>query len=43
MRDVLIRILGNLMKRRNTFNRILAENIGLTDPGPVARPFSRAL
>src|ERR687887_498631 len=37
VRGDLIRILGMLMKRRNTFDRILIETTGLADPAPVAR------
>jgi G3E family GTPase len=39
VRGDLIRILGNLMKRRNRFDRILIETTGLADPGPVAQTF----
>jgi G3E family GTPase len=35
----LIRILGNLMKRRDNFDRILVETTGMADPGPVAQTF----
>jgi len=41
VRGDLIRILGNLMKRRNKFDRILIETTGLADPGPVAQTFFR--
>lgn len=39
VRGDLIRILGNLMKRRNQFDRILIETTGLADPGPVVQTF----
>jgi G3E family GTPase len=39
VRGDLIRILGNLMKRRNRFDYILVETTGLADPGPVAQTF----
>jgi G3E family GTPase len=39
VRGDLIRILGNLMKRRNQFDRILVETTGLADPGPVVQTF----
>lgn len=39
VRGDLIRILGNLMKRRNKFDRILVETTGMADPGPVAQTF----
>lgn len=39
VRGDLIRILGNLMKRRHQFDRILIETTGLADPGPVAQTF----
>ncbi|MEM7504891.1 MAG: GTP-binding protein, partial [Pseudomonadota bacterium] len=39
VRGDLIRILGNLMKRRDKFDRILLETTGLADPGPVAQTF----
>jgi CobW/HypB/UreG, nucleotide-binding domain len=35
----LIRILGNLMKRREKFDYILVETTGMADPGPVAQTF----
>src|SRR5205085_7255744 len=35
----LIRILGNLMKRRDKFDSVLIETTGLADPGPVAQTF----
>jgi len=39
VRGDLIRILGNLMKRRERFDYILVETTGLADPGPVAQTF----
>ena len=39
VRGDLIRILGNLMKRRHQFDRILVETTGLADPGPVVQTF----
>ena len=39
VRGDLIRILGNLMKRRDRFDYILVETTGLADPGPVAQTF----
>ena len=39
VRGDLIRILGNLMKRRDKFDYILVETTGLADPGPVAQSF----
>jgi G3E family GTPase len=39
VRGDLIRILGNLMKRRERFDAILIETTGLADPGPVAQTF----
>ncbi len=39
VRGDLIRIIGNLMKRRDKFDRILIETTGLADPGPVAQTF----
>ena len=39
VRGDLIRILGNLIKRRDKFDRILLETTGLADPGPVAQTF----
>src|SRR6476661_1821071 len=35
VRGDLIRILGNLMKRRDKFDYILVETTGMADPGPV--------
>jgi G3E family GTPase len=39
VRGDLIRILTNLMKRRDKFDRIVVETTGLADPGPVAQTF----
>jgi G3E family GTPase len=39
VRGDLIRILGLLMKRRNTFDHIVIETTGLADPGPVVQTF----
>ena len=39
VRGDLIRILGNLIKRRDKFDRILVETTGLADPGLVAQTF----
>jgi G3E family GTPase len=39
VRGDLIRILSNLMKRRDRFDYILIETTGLADPGPVAQTF----
>ncbi len=39
VRGDLIRILGNLMKRRDRFDHILVETTGLADPGPVVQTF----
>jgi G3E family GTPase len=39
VRGDLIRILGNLMKRRDRFDYVLIETTGLADPGPVAQTF----
>lgn len=39
VRGDLIRILGQLMKRRNRFDYILVETTGMADPGPVAQTF----
>ena len=40
VRGDLIRILGNLMKRRDKFDYVLIETTGMADPGPVAQTFS---
>jgi G3E family GTPase len=39
VRGDLIRVLGNLMKRKDRFDSILIETSGLADPGPVAQTF----
>ena len=39
VRGDLIRILGNLLKRRDRFDRILIETTGLADPAPVIQTF----
>jgi G3E family GTPase len=39
VRGDLIRILGNLMGRRDRFDRIVIETTGLADPAPVAQTF----
>ncbi len=39
VRGDLIRILGNLMKRRDAFDQIVIETTGLADPAPVAQTF----
>ncbi len=39
VRGDLIRILGNLMKRRDKFDHILVETTGMADPSPVAQTF----
>jgi G3E family GTPase len=39
VRGDLIRIVGNLLKRRDRFDRIVIETTGLADPGPVAQTF----
>ena len=39
VRGDLIRILGQLLKRRDKFDYILVETTGLADPGPVAQTF----
>jgi G3E family GTPase len=39
VRGDLIRILGNLMRRRDRFDHILVETTGLADPAPVAQTF----
>ncbi len=41
VRGDLIRILGNLMKRRDKFDYIMIETTGMADPGPVAQTFFR--
>jgi G3E family GTPase len=39
VRGDLIRILGNLIRRRDRFDHILVETTGLADPAPVAQTF----
>jgi len=39
VRGDLIRILGNLIKRRDKFDRIIIETTGMADPAPVAQTF----
>lgn len=39
VRGDLIRILGNLLKRRDRFDHVLIETTGLADPGPVTQTF----
>jgi G3E family GTPase len=39
VRGDLIRIIGNLMKRRNKFDHLLIETTGLADPAPVIQTF----
>jgi G3E family GTPase len=39
VRGDLIRILGELVKRRDKFDRIIIETTGLADPAPVAQTF----
>src|SRR6266576_110995 len=39
VRGDLIRVLANLMKWRDKFERILVETTGLANPGPVAQTF----
>lgn len=39
VRGDLIRIIGNLMRRRNKFDHLLIETTGLADPGPVIQTF----
>jgi G3E family GTPase len=39
VRGDLIRILGNLVTRRDKFDRIVLETTGLANPGPVAQTF----
>jgi G3E family GTPase len=39
VRGDLIRILGNLIKRRDKFDRVVLETTGLANPGPVAQTF----
>jgi len=39
VRGDLIRVLGNLAKRRDRFDRVIVETTGMADPGPVAQTF----
>ncbi|MFM9105985.1 MAG: CobW family GTP-binding protein, partial [Chloroflexota bacterium] len=39
VRGDLIRILGNLMRRRDRFDAVLIETTGMADPGPVVQTF----
>jgi G3E family GTPase len=39
VRGDLIRVVGNLMKRRDKLDYVLVETTGLADPGPVAQTF----
>src|SRR5918911_1154912 len=39
VRGDLIRIIGNLLKRKGRFDAILIETTGLADPAPVAQTF----
>ena len=39
VRGDLIRIIGNLMKRRDKFDRLVIETTGLADPAPVIQTF----
>jgi G3E family GTPase len=39
VRGDLIRVLGNLMKRKDKFDYIVVETTGMADPGPVAQTF----
>jgi G3E family GTPase len=39
VRGDLIRVLGNLMKRKDKFDYIMVETTGMADPGPVAQTF----
>lgn len=39
VRGDLIRIINNLMKRRNKFDHLVIETTGLADPGPVIQTF----
>lgn len=41
VRGDLIRILTNLAKRKNKFERVVIETTGIADPGPVAQTFFR--
>ena len=39
VRGDLLRILGQLLKRRDRFDHIIVETTGMADPGPVAQTF----
>ena len=39
MRGDLIRVLGDLVKRKDKFDRVILETTGMADPGPVAQTF----
>ncbi|HSK00814.1 MAG TPA: GTP-binding protein [Kofleriaceae bacterium] len=39
VRGDLIRVLGNLVKRRDRFDRVIIETTGMANPGPVAQTF----
>lgn len=39
VRGDLIRILGNLIERKDKFDRVILETTGMADPGPVAQTF----
>src|SRR5208337_3910248 len=39
VRSDLIRIIGDLMQRREEFDHLLIETTGLADPGPVIQSF----
>jgi len=39
VRGDLIRVLGQLLKRRDRFDHVMIETTGLADPGPVAQTF----
>ena len=39
VRGDLLRILGQLLRRRDRFDYVLIETTGLADPGPVAQTF----
>lgn len=39
VRGDLIRILGNLARRKDKFDRVILETTGMADPGPVAQTF----
>lgn len=41
VRGDLIRILGNLLKRRDRFDQVIVETTGMADPGPVAQTLLR--